>query len=169
MDAELGATTAVFPSDEQACLFLNSEGHNADWAEIKADDGCSYDVHDEIDFAGLEPLIAKPSSPDNVVKVQVAAGLPIYPAYIGSSVNPGFRDFAIAAQMVRENQVAPAVSFDINPTSRQILDNLTREGHLANLIHAGARIHQAGCNGCTGMGQAPASGKHTLGTTPLKV
>lgn len=123
-------------------------------------------MHDAIDLSALEPLIARPSSPDHVVKVREAAGEPIYQAYIGSSANPGFRDFAMAAMMVKGAQVDPAVSFDINPTSRQILENLTREGHLADLIHAGARIHQAGCNGCMGMGQAPASGRNSLRTTP---
>ena len=166
MGAELGATTTVFPSDEQTRVFLEQEGRGGDWIELVADDGCSYDLHDEIDLASLEPLIARPSSPDKVVKVRDIAGEPVYQTYIGSSANPGYRDFAIAAMMVKERQVDPAVSFDINPTSRQMLENLTREGHMADLIHAGARIHQAGCNGCPGMGQAPASGRNSLRTTP---
>ena len=153
MGAELGATTTVFPSDEQTGDFLLKEGRGENWMELNADSGCSYDHHDEIDLSTLEPLIAKPSSPDNVVKVRDVAGLPVYQSYIGSSANPGYRDFAIAALMVRGTQVDPAVSFDINPTSRQMLENLVRDGYLADLIHAGARIHQAGCNGCNGMGK----------------
>lgn len=166
MGAELGATTTVFPSDSQTRNFLEKEGRGDHWIELGGDPGCSYEHHDEIDLSRLEPLIAKPSSPDNVVKVREAAGLPLYQAYIGSSANPGYRDFAVTARMVRGRQVDPAVSFDINPSSRQILENLVRDGYLADLIHAGARIHQTGCNGCNGMGQAPATGRNSLRTTP---
>jgi aconitase A len=94
------------------------------------------------------------------------AGREIYQAYIGSSANPGLRDFAIAALIVADRQVVDRVSLDINPTSRQILENLVQLGYLEKLIHAGARIHQAGCNGCIGMGQAPATGKISLRTVP---
>jgi aconitate hydratase len=93
-------------------------------------------------------------------------GRPIYQAYIGSSANPGYRDFAVAAEIIRGVQVAPRVSFDVNPTSRELLENLIRDGYLQTLVHAGARIHQAGCNGCIGMGQAPATGKLSLRTVP---
>ena len=98
--------------------------------------------------------------------VREVAGEPIYQAYIGSSANPGYRDFAVAAEIVRGKQIPPRVSFDINPTSRQILENLVHDGHLQSLIHAGARIHQAGCNGCIGMGQAPATDRISLRTVP---
>ena len=98
-----------------------------------------------------------PSSPGNVRPVREVAGPAIYQAYIGSSANPGYRDFAVAAAMVEDRAVSDRVSLDVNPTSRQILENLVRDGHLLLLIHAGARIHQAGCNGCIGMGQAPAT------------
>src|SRR5207245_924363 len=90
----------------------------------------------------------------------------IYQAYAGSSANPGYRDFAVAAEIVKGRQVHDRVSFDVNPTSRQVLENLIRDGHLAALIRAGARLHQAGCNGCIGMGQAPASGRLSLRTVP---
>ena len=101
MGAELGATTTVFPSDEEVLRFLESEGRGSDWTELRADDGASYDEHDEIDLSKLEPLIAKPSSPGNVVPVREVAGEPIYQSYIGSSANPGWRDFAIVAEIVR--------------------------------------------------------------------
>jgi aconitate hydratase len=166
MGAELGATTTVFPSDHQTRDFLHREGRGGDWMELAPDPDCSYDHHDEIDLSKLEPLIARPSSPGNVVKVRDVAGQPLCQSYIGSSANPGYRDFAVAALMVRGKQVDPAVSFDINPTSREILENLVREGFLGDLIHAGARIHQTGCNGCNGMGQAPATGRNSLRTTP---
>lgn len=166
MGAELGATTTVFPSDEQVKHFLESHGRGQEWVEIIADEGAGYDEHDEINLSKLEPLIACPSSPGNVVRVQEVAGREIYQTYIGSSANPGLRDFAIAALMVKDKRVKDHVSFDINPTSRQILENLTKAGFLGMLIRAGARIHQAGCNGCIGMGQAPASGRISLRTVP---
>jgi len=166
MGTELGATTTVFPSDQETRRFLASEGRADDWTEILADPGADYDLHEEIDLAALEPLIARPSSPENVVPVREAAGEDLYQAYIGSSANPGYRDFAIAALMVRGRKVASNVSFDVNPTSRQLLENLIRDGLLIDLVRAGARLHQAGCNGCIGMGQAPASGSNSLRTVP---
>jgi len=166
MGTELGATTTIFPSDEAVRAFLQRQGREEDWVEIRADEGASYDWHDEINLTELEPLIARPSSPGNVVPVREVAGQDIYQAYIGSSANPGLRDFAVPAMVVNGRQVHNRVSFDINPTSRQILENLAQMGLLANLIHAGARIHQAGCNGCIGMGQAPATGRISLRTVP---
>ncbi|WP_373002263.1 aconitate hydratase [Hyphomonas sp.] len=166
MGAELGATTTVFPSDGEVKRFLDSEGRAECWVKLAADDGCVYDQHDEIDLSGLEPLIAKPSSPGNVVAVSEVVGEEIYQAYIGSSANPGWRDFAVVAEIVRGKTVPPAMSFDINPTSRQLLEMLIADGRLGTLVAAGARIHQAGCNGCIGMGQAPAIGRNSLRTTP---
>jgi aconitate hydratase len=166
MGAELGATSTVFPSDEITKEFLKSQHREADWHELVADPGATYDKNDEIDLSKLEPLIAKPTSPGNVVPVSEIAGEDIYQAYIGSSANPGYRDFAIAAQIVKGHTIKPNVSFDINPSSRTILEELVDEGHLGSLIHAGARIHQAGCNGCIGMGQAPATHKNSLRTVP---
>jgi aconitate hydratase len=166
MGTELGATTTVFPSDRETRRFLASEGRADDWIELVADEGADYDIHEELDLSKLEPLIAKPSSPGNVVPVREVAGQDLHQAYIGSSANPGYRDFAVAAHMVRGRRVADNVSFDVNPTSRQLLENLIKDGLLIDLIHAGARLHQAGCNGCIGMGQAPASGRNSLRTVP---
>jgi len=166
MGAELGATTTVFPSDEETRHFLQSEGRAADWRAVTADAGCSYDDEDEIDLSELEPLVATPSSPGNVVKVGEIAGKDVYQAYIGSSANPGWRDFAVAAEIVRGKTVPSNVSFDVNPTSRQLLETLIADGRLGALVAAGARIHQTGCNGCIGMGQAPAVGQNSLRTTP---
>ncbi|MFZ0545585.1 MAG: aconitate hydratase [Candidatus Promineifilaceae bacterium] len=166
MGTELGATTTVFPADETVRTFLRRQGREGDYVEITADEGATYDLNDEIDLSQLEPLIAKPSSPGNVVPVREVAGNEIYQAYIGSSANPGLRDFAIPALVVDGRQVHNRVSFDVNPTSRQILENLAQMGLLAKLIHSGARIHQAGCNGCIGMGQAPATGRISLRTVP---
>ncbi len=166
MGAELGATTTVFPADDQVRRFLCAQQREHDFAPLAADDGASYDLHDVIDLAALEPLVALPSSPDKVVPVREIAGREIYQAYVGSSANPGYRDFAIAAEIVRGRHVHERVSFDVNPTSRQILEQLTSDGHINALLHAGARLHQAGCNGCIGMGQAPATGRISLRTVP---
>jgi aconitate hydratase len=166
MGTELGATSTVFPSDEAVRAFLRTQGREDDWVEIAADEEAEYDEYEEINLSELEPLIACPSSPGNVVPVREVAGKEIYQSYIGSSANPGLRDFAVAALMVAGKQVHDRVSFDINPTSRQILENLIELGLLGKLIHAGARLHQAGCNGCIGMGQAPATDQISLRTVP---
>jgi aconitate hydratase len=166
MGAELGATTTVFPSDDAVRRFLVSQGRGEDWVELVADPAAEYDEHDEIDLGGLEPLIALPSSPGNVVPVREVAGREIYQATIGSSANPGLRDFAVPAMIVDGKLVHDRISFDVNPTSRQILENLTAMGHLRALVRAGGRVHQAGCNGCIGMGQAPATGRISLRTVP---
>ena len=166
MGAELGATTTVFPSDEAVREFLRAEGREGDWVEVVADEGAGYDIEETIDLSKIEPLIAMPSSPGNVVPVREVAGEEIAQAVIGSSANPGLRDFAIAAAIVAGRQTAPQVSFDVNPTSREILADLTKMGAMTQLVIAGARIHQAGCMGCIGMGEAPASGRNSLRTMP---
>jgi len=166
MGAELGATTSVFPADDAVMAFLKSQGREQAFREILADPDAEYDEYEEINLSELEPLIALPSSPGNVVPVREVAGREIYQSYIGSSANPGLRDFAIAAMIVDGKQAHDRVSFDVNPTSRQILENMTATGILGKLIHAGARLHQAGCGGCIGMGQAPATGRISLRTVP---
>ena len=165
MGAELGATATVFPADDAVREFLCAEGRDDDFCENVVEDA-EYDVEDDIDLSELEPLIAKPSSPGNVVPVREVAGTEVNQVVIGSSANPGLRDFAIAAAIVAGRQTDDAVSFDVNPTSREILADLTKMGATLDLIQAGARIHQAGCMGCIGMGQAPASGTNSLRTFP---
>ncbi|MBI4861660.1 MAG: aconitate hydratase, partial [Candidatus Riflebacteria bacterium] len=166
MGAELGATTTVFPADEAVKRFLEAQGRGDQFCELLPDPDARYDVEDEIDLSKLEPLIAMPSSPGNVVPVREVAGQEIYQAYIGSSANPGFRDFAVVATMVAGRQVHPGVSLDINPATRRVLVDLAADGFLSSLVQAGARLHQAGCNGCIGMGQAPATGRISLRTVP---
>ncbi|TDD96051.1 aconitate hydratase [Actinomadura rubrisoli] len=166
MGAELGATTTVFPSDGRVRAFLRAEGREDDFTEITADPGAAYDAAEEIDLSALEPLIARPGSPGDVVPVRDVAGREVHQVVVGSSANPGLRDFASVAAIVRGRQAHPRVSLDVNPTSRQILLDLTRTGAAADLIQAGARIHQAGCLGCIGMGQAPAIGRDSLRTFP---
>ncbi|MFC7319512.1 aconitate hydratase [Halobacillus campisalis] len=166
MGAELGATATVFPSDEETKKYMAMQGREDEWTELKADEDATYDRHDKLDLSSLEPMIAKPSSPGNVVPVSEVEGEEIYQSYIGSSANPGYRDFAIASKILEGRHIADGISFDLNPTSRQMLVDLSQQGHIANFLQAGARLHQAGCNGCIGMGQAPASGKNSLRTTP---
>lgn len=166
MGAELGATTSVFPADDAVRDFLRAEDREDDYVPVVAEDNVAYDVTDSIDLSTLEPLIARPSSPDNVVPVREAAGEDVSQVVIGSSANPGLRDFAIVAETLRGRQSDPRVSVDVNPTSRQILQDLAKGGWLFDLIAAGARIHQSGCLGCIGMGQAPAVGRNSLRTMP---
>lgn len=166
MGAELGATTTVFPADDKVREFLRGEKREDDFRGLSADEGASYDVTEQIDLSSLEPLIALPSSPENVVPVAEVAGRNVEQVVVGSSANPGLRDFAVTAAIVSGHQCDPGVSFDVNPTSRQILQDLTKIGGTLNLISAGARLHQSGCMGCIGMGQAPTSWGNSLRTMP---
>ncbi|MGI0106464.1 aconitate hydratase [Salinimicrobium sp. WS361] len=166
MGAELGATTTVFPSDEMTRKFLKSQGREEDWIELVADEGCSYDLEDEIILDDLVPLIAKPTSPGNVVTVREVEGMEIGQVVIGSSANPGVRDFWVAGAIVDGKATREEVSFDVNPTSRQVIQNLIANKGFEKLIAAGARFHQSGCMGCIGMGQAPASDTISLRTMP---
>ena len=166
MGTELGATSSLFPSDSQTYAFLLQNGRANDYIPLNTPERASFDYHDEIDLSKIEPMIALPPSPDNVVPVREVAGTPIHQAYIGSSANPAWRDFAVSARMLKGKSVAPQVSFDINPSTRRVLTNLIATGDLNTLLIAGGRLHQTGCNGCNGMGQAPASGKNSLRTVP---
>jgi aconitate hydratase len=166
MGAEMGATSSVFPSDEITKEFLRKEGREEQWIELKEDEGATYDHDEEINLSELEPLIALPSSPGNVVPVREVSGRPVSQVVVGSSANPGLRDFWIVSQIVKGQFSSPDVSFDVNPSTRQILQNLTEMGALASLIAAGARVHQSGCMGCIGMGQAPATNSNSLRTMP---
>ncbi len=166
MGTEMGATTTVFPSDGEVKRFLAEQHREQDWTELVADEGAEYDKYDEIVLDDVVPLIALPSSPGNVVPVREVEGREIYQSYIGSSANPSYRDFWITSEIVRGRRISDEVSFDVNPTSRQIIENMVKNGVMLHLVQSGARIHQAGCNGCIGMGQAPASGKNSLRTVP---
>ena len=166
MGTELGATSSVFPADEEVKKFLASQGRVNDYVQLSADANCDYDYYEEIDLSEIEPLIALPSSPGNVKPVVDVAGEEILQSYIGSSANPGLRDFGICALMLKEKTVQEKVSFDVNPTTRQILENLVDMGLYTYLIRGGARIHEPGCNGCIGMGQAPPTNGRSLRTVP---
>lgn len=158
MGAELGATASIFPSDEVTRAFLRAQGREDDWTPLTADPDAAYDRVIEMDLAGIEPMIAKPHSPDNVVRVRDVAGLPVDQVAIGSCTNSSYLDLMRVAAMLRGRTVDPRVSLVIAPGSRQVLSMIARNGRLADLIAAGARILEAVCGPCIGMGQAPRSG-----------
>ncbi len=166
MGAELGCTTSMFPSDHRTKQFLESQGRGDVWTEIKPDPDAVYADVVEIDLSTLEPLIACPSSPDNVKKVSEVEGTPVAQVIVGSSVNSSFRDLMITAAAIKDRRCHPDVSFEINPGSSQVLLNVAQASGVMNLLRSGARIHQSGCLGCIGMGQAPATGTVSLRTFP---
>jgi len=166
MGAELGATTSIFPSDERTREFLTSQGREDCWRELNSDADATYDEYDEIDLSAIEPLIACPSAPDNVVRVKEVEGIRVDQVIIGSSVNSSFRDLMTVSRIMEGKRIAPHVSLNINPGSRQVLENVTSQGGAVALLMAGAQIHQPGCLGCIGMGQAPGTNQVSLRTFP---
>jgi aconitate hydratase len=166
MGAELGATTSIFPSDERTREFLASQEREECWRELSADPDAAYDGYDEIDLSALEPLIACPSSPGNVVPVREVEGVRVDQVIVGSSVNSSFRDLMTVCRIMENKRIADHVSFNINPGSRQVLENVAAEGGVVSLLMSGAQIHQPGCLGCIGMGQAPGTGQVSLRTFP---
>ncbi|HBA86557.1 MAG TPA: aconitate hydratase [Geobacter sp.] len=166
MGAELGATSSIFPSDEQTLAFLKAQGRGDVWREISADPDATYNDHDEIDLSQVEPLIACPSSPDNVKRVADIQGLKVDQVIVGSSVNSSFRDLMTVCRILDGRKVAKGVSFHINPGSRQVLENVVAQGGFIMLLLAGGQVHQPGCLGCIGMGQAPGTNQVSLRTFP---
>jgi aconitate hydratase len=164
MGAELGATTSVFPSDEATRTFLESQGRGAAYRPLAADDDAVYDEVVEIDLSMLEPLAAAPHSPDAVQPVSALAGTKVQQACVGSCTNSSYRDLAIVAAVLRGKKVHPEVSLTINPGSKQVFQMIAESGVLTDLIAAGARILEASCGPCIGMGQAPPSGAISLRT-----
>lgn len=166
MGAELGATSSIFPSDERTREFLVSQGRGESWVGLAADEGAEYDEYDEIDLSTVEPLIACPSSPDNVVPVREVAGTKVDQVIVGSSVNSSYRDLMTVCRIMEGNRVAAGVHFHVNPGSRQVLENVAQDGGVLMLLMAGVSIHQSGCLGCIGMGQAPGTDQVSLRTFP---
>ncbi len=158
MIAELGATTGIFPSDARTKEWLEQQQRPADFVELAADQGASYDEREVIDLAKLEPLIAKPSSPGNVVPVREVAGTKVQQVCVGSSVNSGYDDLAIVAEVLKDKTVHPEVFMTVTPGSKQILDMLAGGGAYQALIASGARMLEPACGPCVGMGQAPPTG-----------
>jgi aconitate hydratase len=157
MIAELGATTGIFPSDERTREWLEAQQRPEDFVELAADEGADYDEHEHIELDKLEPLIARPHSPGNVVPVSEVAGTKAAQVCIGSSVNSGFDDLAVAAAVLRDQTVYPGLVMTVTPGSRQILDSIAQTGVYSDLVRAGARMLEPVCGPCVGMGQAPPS------------
>jgi aconitate hydratase len=162
MGAELGATSSLFPSDEATRRFLAAQGRENEWVPLAADDDASYDEVVEIDLGSLEPLVACPHSPDNVRPVREVAGKPVDQVLVGSCTNSSVVDLETVASMVRGRTVYPATSLAVSPGSKQALSMIAASGALEALVSAGARMLDAGCGPCIGMGQSPASGAVSL-------
>jgi aconitate hydratase len=158
MGAELGALTSIFPSDAQTKKYLKMQGREGVWKPLKADPSAKYDEVVEIDLSALEPLIARPHSPDNVCKVSEIKGTKVNQVCIGSCTNSSYHDLMVSASMMKGRKVHPDVSLTISPGSRQVLETISKNGALADMIAAGARIIEVACGPCIGMGQAPPSG-----------
>ncbi|MCD4688491.1 MAG: aconitate hydratase, partial [Desulfuromonadaceae bacterium] len=166
MGTELGATSSLFPSDEQTRAYLVAQGREEAWQPLSADEGARYDAYDEIDLATVEPLIACPSSPGKVVAVAEVAGTKVHQVIVGSSANSGYKDLLRVVRILEGRHSAPETDLHINPGSRQVLENIAEAGGILPLMMAGAKIHQSGCLGCIGMGQAPGTGQVSLRTFP---
>jgi aconitate hydratase len=164
MVMETGATTGIFPSDEQTRRWLEAQGRESDFAELAADPGAAYDEHETIELGELEPLIALPSSPGNVVPVAEAAGTPTRQVCVGSSVNSSYEDVAVIAAVLRGHTLPPELDLTVSPGSRQILDMIVRSGVYSELLAEGARVLEPACGPCIGMGQAPAAGAASVRT-----
>jgi len=158
MGAELGATTSLFPSDEVTKDYLTRQGRENEWIPLYPDEDAEYQERIEIDLSSLEPLIARPHSPDNVVKVREVKGLPVDQVAIGSCTNSSFTDLMIVAEMVKGRSVHPRVSAALTPGSRQVLNMIAASGALADFIASGFRVLESACGPCIGMGFAPPSG-----------
>jgi aconitate hydratase len=164
MGAELGATSSLFPSDEETRRFLQAQGRARDWTPLAADNDASYAEGISIDLAQLEPLLALPCSPDHVQPVRENTGVKVHQVIIGSCTNSSYQDLARIAEVLKGRRVHPEVDLVIAPGSRQVLQLLARQGALTNLIAAGARVLETACGPCIGMGQAPPSGGVSIRT-----
>lgn len=158
MGAELGATTSIFPSDEQTRAYLEAQGRGENWKPLAADPGATYDEQVEIDLSELEPLVAQPSSPDKVVPVRETEGTSVSQVCIGSCTNSSYEDLMTVAAILKGKTVHPNVSLTVSPGSKQVVTMIAQSGALADLIAAGARILESACGPCVGMGQAPPTG-----------
>ena len=157
MGAELGATTSVFPSDEITKAFLKAQGREEDWSELKSDEDAVYDEIIDIDLSTLAPMAAMPHMPDNVKTVEEIGNIEISQVCIGSCTNSSLLDLLKVAAILKGKKVAPNVSLAISPGSMQVLNMLSLNGALSNILSAGARLLECSCGPCIGMGQSPQS------------
>ncbi|MHB9095620.1 MAG: aconitate hydratase, partial [Eubacteriales bacterium] len=164
MGAELGATTSVFPSDEITFAFMKAQKREKDWVELMADPDAAYNQVVEINLAELVPMAAQPNSPDNVARVSEIGPVPVQQVIIGSCTNSSYTDLMRVAGILKGKKIHPSVSLGIAPGSRQVFEMLARNGALADIISAGARVLETACGPCIGMGQSPSSGAVTVRT-----
>jgi aconitate hydratase len=155
MGAELGATTSIFPSDEKTRQYLRAQEREDVWKELAADPGSTYDEEMVIELDKLEPLVAQPHMPDNVVKVRDVAGLKVDQVAFGSCTNSSYRDLMIMAHMFKGRQVHPGLSAGLSPGSRQVLNEILHAGALIPIVEAGVRLLESSCGACIGMGFSP--------------
>lgn len=165
MGAELGATTSIFPSDEVTKKFLKAQGREGDWTEILPDEDAIYDEEIEIDLSKLEPMIARPEMPDNVIPVKDCSNIKVDQVYIGSCTNASYSDIKKAAKILKGKTVHPDVSFIVSAGTRQTFQELIRDGVIQDLLTSGARIMEPGCGACVGIGQAPNTGGVSVRTS----
>lgn len=164
MGTELGATTSIFPSDEITKAFLEAEGRGQDFVELKSDEDAVYDRIIDIDLSALEPMIACPHSPDNVVKVSSLKGTKVDQVCIGSCTNSSLLDMLKVAALLKGKTIRPEVSLSISPGSKQVLSMLADCGALSDILASGARLLECACGPCIGMGFSPNSGGVSLRT-----
>ena len=155
MGAECGVTTSVFPSDETTRQFLKAQSREQDWVEVKADEDAEYDRVIDLELGEIVPLTAYPHSPGNIKTVKELEGVPVDQVCLGSCTNSSYKDLMTVARILKGKKVHPNVSFVIAPGSKQVLENILREGALADLISAGARIAETACGFCIGNSQSP--------------
>lgn len=158
MGAELGATTSIFPSDENTRKYLRAQGREKDWIELRADDDARYSEVIHLDLSSIEPMIAQPHSPDNVVSIREVSGRKVNQVCIGSCTNSSYQMLRSVATILRGRTIPEWVNLLINPGSKQVYEMLSREGFIAQMISAGARILESACGPCIGMGGAPGTG-----------
>ena len=159
MGAELGATTSIFPSDERTKFYLAAVGREGDWTELSADEDASYAEVIRINLGTIEPMIAQPHSPDNVVTVKSLSGTRVNQVCIGSCTNSSYQAMKSVASILKGNTVSEGVNLLINPGSKQVYEMIAKEGLIADMVAAGARMLESSCGPCIGMGGAPASGQ----------
>ena len=164
MGAELGASSSIFPSDEQTLLFLEAQGRAKDFVSLSADEDATYDEELKIDLSLLVPMVAQPHSPDNVISVTDRLTLPVQQVAIGSCTNSSYQDLMNVSQILKGKHVHPNVSLVISPGSRQVLSMLANNGALTDLLDSGARLLESSCGPCIGMGQSPVSKGVTVRT-----
>jgi aconitate hydratase len=155
MGAELGVTTSVFPSDEITRAFLRAQRRESDWVALTADADALYEKMIDLDLGTIEPMMAKPHSPDNVGTVKELAGTKVDQVMVGSCTNSSYRDLMIVASLLKGRRIFPDVSFGVAPGSRQVLEMIAKNGAMADIVSAGARILESTCGFCIGSGQAP--------------